>query len=231
MMNLQVIQKFSNSPLIEAMQQQKLRYAFVKPTGNDTYETITPYVLCRDYLKDMLYCKFITKKGIGEVYGFDTNKYSFADIVKEKTLLAITGSKELIDNIEENWNYLIEVETKHGVLPTEAIRFEKDGVLGIIVEGDPRWQQSLLGFSYYTFLFRWMTYKNMSVNHYDDQCLALNAQKLATKTIDEINQFGFLKTSVKDRLYDLHNHYGLYFVKKNTTMPGCDTNPYAVLDV
>jgi len=226
-----VIQPHTYNMLAEAMQNKNLRYAFVKVVKKDIYECVTPYVLCRDYLKDFLYCKFVTQEPLGTVYGFNTAAYKHEDVDTEFIRLAVTGSKELIDAIESNWDFMIALEEKHEVMPTECERFQDGDMHGIIVKGDSRWQDSLLGFSYYTFLFRQMTYPNCQAGG-ADLTLQKAAEKLAAKKIGEINKFGYLESHVKfdpSMLYNLHNCYGLMYVNKDLKVPDMPKNLYAEL--
>jgi hypothetical protein len=216
---IKVVSIEPENKLIEVMQRTKLRYAFAKQTSEDTYECIMPYVMCRDFLKDVCYANFAANgEKLGKMYGFNADDPKLLELDKDRTVLVLTATRDLLDGIEKQADYLTKVEDKLGVVNTQMTRVD---LTHMLVIGDPRWQQSLLGISYYSFLFRWMAQHLCAPSAVKDEerQLVKNATILENlDSIDKINYKGFFpeaKLNVDVSLGTIHNYYGLYWLNQN----------------
>lgn len=230
---LKVTQPHSSSPLVEIMQNKNVRFAIAKPLKDGSFECLTPYVKCRDYLKDMMFCKYVSKKPLGAVYGFDTNKYKFDEISDDFTYVSIVCSKENANQIKKKLDKLFLMEEKWGLQKSEITTFTPPetmhGDCGFLCKADVRWQKSLLGYSLYTFLFRAFAYPDVDKIDYNEDLKMWNSTKKlmqSVKSFDDIEKIGFYSPLIEKYekegisiLRDLHNYYGLMWV--SIKLPMC----------
>lgn len=214
---------YSAIDLIEAMQKQKLRYAFVKRTDKGSYETLMPFVLCRDFLKDMAHSR-ISGIPVTPIFNFNSSNFGYKEVNLETTLFAITGAQKLLDAIMSQIDFINKIEKNHEAKLTTMEVCKLDGTEDkcLVIEGDGIWMTTPLGISYYSYLFRQMTYPkpdNTSMQSDDDSSLTSNAKILRRFTAKQITAFDLPESVLKKQITDsyafaslLHNYYGLYYI-------------------
>lgn len=219
MTTIQVKQPFTQVRLIENAQAKFVRFAFVEELEEGKWQCLMPYVLCRDYLKDMLYCKNITKEGLGPIYGFDTNKYEFAKIPSDALYLAIVVPKDLRDIIMDSLDQIHKIEDLWGAERTTVTEFSYKGSNsphGLLFKADKRWMDSMLAISVYSFLIRGISWGDrINISQYQEDNRMWNCLDTLVKTcksMNRLNKHGFLQELVCNNIQNIHDLGGLYYV-------------------
>lgn len=219
MTTIQVKQPFPQVKLIENAQAKFVRFAFVEELEEGKWQCLMPYVLCRDYLKDMLYCKNITKEGLGPIYGFDTNKYEFAKIPSSALYLAVVVPKELREIIMNSLDQIHKIEDLWGAERTTVTEFtynNEKSPCGLLFKADKRWMDSMLAISVYSFLIRgisWGDRRGISQYQEDSRMWScLDTLVKTCKSMNRLNKHGFLQELVCNNIQNIHDLGGLYYV-------------------
>lgn len=140
-----------NVSLAEIYQSCKVKMAILNKLSKDSFERITPFVMCRDFLTDV--CSFSTVKQKFQIYGmeFDSREKK-VDFGQVSLLLNFPSTKEL-KCFQSALDYLHATEAKNKIQLTS---FTEHKPLQWVVQGDKQWSQNCLLFSLYTLLLRSM---------------------------------------------------------------------------
>ena len=194
----------------EVFQKQQIKFCFVKKQKDGNFSALMPWVLCRDFLGDHLHANLHAPQE-NYIYGFKT------EVTDQLNLqyLAITFPKDIV--INSNLDLLHTIEIKNRMKKTKII--ETDDPSTIIIQFSKLWTNSIVTFSWYTFMLKkilaQLLPENMSAN---DQNLDEVATKLLHNLVNNItikkiiSDFPF--PSKKEDIYNVHNLSGFY-AKRN----------------
>lgn len=136
----------------EIGQQKKVLFAFCNKKGN-ILTPIFDWVLCRDFLSDVLYA---------EENNTEVNKYNFVynpaknKIDRDKTRFLLKMNEEDVTNLSTNLNILNKIEKDNRLVSTIIKHVEKNVYL---VEGSKMWMNNTFSLHLYTFLLKAMCYE------------------------------------------------------------------------
>jgi hypothetical protein len=162
-----------NQKLEEEEQNIKTKFFFVEKQEDYTYTQITPYIQCRDFLNDVLYC--ITFNTKIHVYNF---KYESNNTQKDTLYLNLKFcSKKAVEEFKENFHYLLKFETLYKFLIyTTYEKTNKPTVL--LIKHNPFWFSNTLTLSFFTFILRCLSHPNITGNFWE---FILNTRQLYKK--------------------------------------------------
>ena len=135
--------------LAEIYQSTNLKMALCRKLGDEQFERITPFVLCRDFLTDVFtYSK--AKKDFG-IYGmsFKGTKES-ADFSGVYLLMQLPDAKTA-ETLKKNLEHIVQMEISQGI-PASTLKQVKGELY--LLEGHESWVQNCLLFSLYSLLVR-----------------------------------------------------------------------------
>lgn len=142
----------------EIYQSMGVRQALLRKTGEHSYERISNYVKCRDFLVDS-YTYAKAEKDFN-IYGY---QFSGSKIQPDWTgtylALKFPSATERLEFLK-NIGYIHAIEHANGWPQTVLKDVEKS--LEMVVEGDIKWIKNCLTFSLYSFLLRVACYKDFS---------------------------------------------------------------------
>lgn len=159
-----IIPRTFNLNLCEDSQTLRLQFFFVSKNKDDTYKQITPYIRCRDFLNDTLYC--IENKKNFSLYGYKFNGKEFKRNLNSLYLCIkfedydetnITQFDES-NNFNTNFHYLTAFETLYN-LNTKTYYEETNLKNVILIKHNPFWFQNTVIFSLFTYILRCCCYK------------------------------------------------------------------------
>ncbi len=195
------------------------------------------YFVCRDFLGDALFAEEQGKKA--QIYGFSWTP-SKQKIDRDKTRLLLQfSSPELEKAFKKNLSILHGVEKDNDFALT--VLTDSDKELELLVEGDSRWQASVVLISLYSFLLKCLTYDIKEVEDivgkYEDSNeanLAQNTLKKLPKILKNLKRFGideeskkFTVTGTQDKSMTstIHHYSGWHSV--SAPVSSCyKNNPY-----
>lgn len=150
--------------LCEDSQTLRLQFFFVSKNEDDTYKQITPYIRCRDFLNDTLYC--IENKKDFNLYGY---RFRGPEFKRNLNTLYLCikfedyneNNKIQFDeynNFTNNFYYLRAFETLYN-LDTKT-HYENTNVEDVImIKHNPFWSQNTVIFSVFTYILRCCCYE------------------------------------------------------------------------
>lgn len=158
------------------------------------------YFVCRDFLGDALFAE--EQKVPIRIYGFTWTPEK-QKIDRDKTrLLVQVSSLEMRKTFEKNLPILYGVEKDNDF--EQTVVTDSNEELEFLVEADPRWQESVVLISLYSFLLKCLTYdiKKIEdiVEKYEDSNeanLAHNTLKKLPKILKNLKRFGLDEESKK----------------------------------
>lgn len=138
----------------EIHQSYPLKYTFLSPGEESTYQEVAVPFKCRDYLNDILY--YEERKKPFCVYNF-TNSNLKGNISRDKTRLAVYfPDKDREKQTLENLGFLNEIEKSNELELTTLT--PTNFPLVYMVEGDSYWLSATYLISFYTSYLRWLGY-------------------------------------------------------------------------
>lgn len=132
--------------LTEIRQPNPIRFAF-GCKEDDIYSNTIPFIKCRDYLSDVLFC-YKNNVSLPPIYGFKANPQQIAD-----NILLIKNVKDIF---LLNLKHLHEMEEKWGITKTEVVVLDNEDCLAL--HFDPIYLSNTVLLAYYTTYIRLMTY-------------------------------------------------------------------------
>ena len=135
--------------LNEERQETSIKYQVVKKVDG-VYVPIHPLAKCKDYLNDIIYCNY-TGDLYYPIYGLCYDAYEYP-MDKDKFRIAFRGVE--IKYIKSKFHLITEFNKEVGmsVPEIEDVMFY-DGVEGIVITSDVRWQENNFRMSlYYSFI-------------------------------------------------------------------------------
>ncbi len=148
-----------NQKLEEEEQNIKTKFFFVEKQEDYTYTQITPYIKCRDFLNDVLYC--ITFNTKIHVYSF---KYESNNTQKDTLFLSLKFcSKKAVEEFKENFNYILKFETLYK-FSTYTTYEETNTPTVLLIKHNPFWFSNTLTLSFFTFILRCLSHPNITGN-------------------------------------------------------------------
>ncbi len=148
--------------LDEESQNIKTKFFFVEKLEDFIYNQITPYIKCRDFLNDVLYC--ITFNTNISVYGF---KYESNNTQKNTLFLSLKFcSKREVEEFKENFHYLLKFETLYK-FSTYTTYEETNKPTVLLIKHNPFWFSNTLTLSFFTFILRCLSHPNITGNFWN----------------------------------------------------------------
>lgn len=132
--------------LNEIEQPNPIRFAF-GCKEDDIYSNTIPFVRCRDYLSDVLFC-YKNNVSLPRIYGFESNPQQIVD-----NILLIKNVKDIF---LLNLKHLHEMEEKWGITKTEVVVLDNEDCLAL--HFDPIYLSNTVLLAYYTTYIRLITY-------------------------------------------------------------------------
>lgn len=227
-----------NQKLEEEEQNIKTKFFFVEKLEDSTYNQITPYIKCRDFLNDVLYCVIFNTKI--SVYGF---KYESNNTQKDTLFLSLKfRSKKEVEEFKENFHYLLKFETLYK-FSTYTTYEETDRSTVLLIKHNPFWFSNTLTLSFFTFILRCLSHPNITGNfwnfivntyqlykNWDDvvtkvpskESRYIKDQLLLSYFVKNLPQISstYIQKEYSDR-YDIHNFGGFlcYLNQASNTYP------------
>lgn len=163
------------SSLIEAMQNNKTRFAFCRyePAKEAIIQCHT-FVQCRDFLNDVLVST--QEKMDIKIYGFSYTLEDPAIDQEHTSLLLKMVDERCLKNFQDNLCILEEIEEQLGFNDTrvELVEYPNQKEAVVWVLGDPRWQKATSFFSLYTYLLKCLTYKFKEKKNWREEVLNMD---------------------------------------------------------
>jgi hypothetical protein len=154
-MKMQVKETQKDQGLAQIYQSMSLKMALLEKTGDKSFNKITSFCVCRDFLNDV-YSFALAKKDFG-IYGFSFPSGSKQPDWTGMHLLLQFPNDAAHATFEKNLVYIHEVEKRNKVPLTQVYESDFNGCY--VVVGDKFWLSNALTFSLYTFLLRSACYK------------------------------------------------------------------------
>lgn len=184
----------------EDRQAQVVKFSYASKLKEDRFKQLSGYFVCRDFLGDVL---FSEEKNIPiKIYGFCWNPAD-GKIDRDKTRLLLKFSNEKQEEfLIKNLNILNEIEKENDLELTEISQSTE--AREFLLEGDRRWQSSIILISAYSFLLKCLTYE-IKDSLRDVQKFAGNEAVMLsgnnydrlTKILKNLKRFGFDEKSSK----------------------------------
>lgn len=210
MKQVKVVQKQPKATLGQLFQSLKVQFSFTAEKvvdGKTEFHNLTQYVLCRDFLGDMLWSKHWNKESY--IYGLS---YNWREAPYDEDHLKLTiffpdgeKRKAFLKNVPE---FLHAKEDQAGVERTEILETQfKDK---FIVIGSPHWQKSTWRLSLYTYYLKLCCLedpKNVPERSSEsDYAKVLSKEAEDTYLKHVTDDFVFFY----DNIYMSHNNSGFY---------------------
>ena len=137
----------------EIYQSMKTKQALVIPAGKNTFERITPYVLCRDFLVDVY--TFSEAKKAFEIYGMSFDGKNNSPSWDGVYMLQQFPDENIQERFLRHVERLNELEADNHIPQTHVTELTPTEVL---IVGHKQWLTNCLYFSLYTLLLRGLSY-------------------------------------------------------------------------
>jgi len=233
-----ILYPITKDKLSEEDQNIKTKFFLVNKIKENTFNKITPYIKCRDFLNDVLYC--ITFNTNINVYGFKFDQIN-NQFKKENLYLGLKFiSYKAVEDFKQNFHYLKKFETLYDLLDFSTYE-ETNRKTVLLIKHNPFWFSNTITLSLFTFILRCFSHPSITGNFWEfiqntKQCykdwdgkkkiIPSNESEYITNVL---NLKYFITNLVKinknykqkqyDFIYEIHHYLGFFsFLKelKNT---------------
>lgn len=153
-----VLHKKEGIKASEIFQSLDIKFAFVKKINKNEYSQVHMEIKCRDFLGDCIWSR--EKKKEVNIYNF---KYSFEkdpyDTRKTRLSLKFPDEESMV-NFKNNFQTLNHIEDDYEMSPSKWK--ETNDKQTLIVESSSLWQSCVWKMSYYSYLLKILSYKDMN---------------------------------------------------------------------
>lgn len=235
-----ILYPITKDKLSEEDQNIKTKFFLVNKIKENTFNKITPYIKCRDFLNDVLYC--ITFNTDFFIYGFEF-KQTKEQIKKENLYLSLKFiSHKAIKDFKENFHYLNKFESLYNLSDFSTYE-ETNRKTVLLIKHNNFWFSNTMILSLFTFILRCLSHPNITGNFWEfikntKQCyISWNDRRsiIPSKESEYITEIPNLRYFILylnkisshyeqkkyNCKYDIHNYSGFlsYLRSTNNTSP------------
>lgn len=234
----EIVSEYCVNVLGEVHQSLKIKFAFAEEIDEKRIRQLHQFVLCRDFLSDIIYFNRTGKRF--EIYGFRSD-VAIRD--ENVGLILRFPTKEVCNNFKNNFDILVNVENVNNMRHSH---YELVDDLHVFVKiNDIRWISTCLGISLYSFLLRICGYQYKDKDNFLDEILKFdkfNSDKQLVvahyssslisnfSTIIDVadsNVTGYINKSDNYDVYNVHHTTGIRSVVDYARLARVNINVYA----